>query len=133
MDVPGRVRHDDIEFAQTVEIEVLDVAVDPLAEGVFQYLFLRGFLLLRLVLQVVDVLAIGVMAGVEMWAVPHRLVCGVIDEGSEVALDAAGASHHLQTAVSGAVLAVFKPVLVLEGLYFALFLETRELVHHIFK
>jgi hypothetical protein len=124
VDVPGRVGHDDIELAEDLEIEVSEVAVDPLGLGhafAVDLLLLGSFKLLVL-FDVVDEFAVGVVAGVEVRAVPEGLVRVLVDDGSEVLLVAMGVALRLLALVPRAVVAVLQILLGLElgGLNFLL-------------
>lgn len=72
VDVPGRVGHDYLELAQHREVECAHVAVDPLALGNYclEHLVVPGVQLL-LLLNIVDMLAVGVVAGIQVGAVAY--------------------------------------------------------------
>ena len=101
----------------------MDVAVHPFTQGMLFDLVLEGFLFGGFFFSVVDVLAVGVVTGIEMGAVSHGFVSRVGDQGSEVPFGAAGTTLDLETAVASAVLAVFEPVFVLEGVDLLLLFE----------
>jgi len=86
VDIPGRIGHDNIEFAQYLKIEVSQVAVDPLGmEHPFScYFSFLGCFGLLVFFDVVDEFAVGVVAGVEVGAVAKTLVCFLVDDGSEM-------------------------------------------------
>jgi hypothetical protein len=75
--------------------------------------FLGGFDLLVL-LDVVDELAVGVVAGVEVGAVAEGLVSVLVDDGAEVLLVAVGVPLRLLALVPRAVVAVLEVLLGLE-------------------
>ena len=66
MDVPWRVSHNHVEFSQYFEIEVPQVAVDPLSvkhplPGDYSFLSRLGLLIF---FDVVDQLAVRIVAGI---------------------------------------------------------------------
>ena len=108
MDVPGRISHNHIEFSQYFEIKVSQVAIDPLGvehplPGDYSFLSRLGLLIL---FDVVDQLAVRIVAGVQMRTIPKTLVCLLVDYGSKMFLRTQGVPSGLLAAISGAVIAV---------------------------
>ncbi len=56
MDIPWRIGHDDIEFAQNFEIKVPDIAVDPLSmkNSLASYCFLLSNFQLLIFFDIMD-------------------------------------------------------------------------------
>lgn len=115
MYVPGWICHNHIELAQHSKVKVPKVAVDPLSFRDVRLdsftstlsLFVVGSRIL--ILNIVDVLALRVQAGIEMRTVTRRLFGIRFDNLAEVSLSADSSPHSdallLGTAV--AVLDVF--------------------------
>lgn len=75
MYVPWWVSHHNLELAQYRKIECPHVAVYPLALGYYQLEHPLCFLIhLLLLLDIVDVFAVGIVACVQVRAISHRLV-----------------------------------------------------------
>jgi hypothetical protein len=116
VDVPGRVGHYHVELPQDLEVEVAQVAVDPLGVRhafAVDGAFLGSFELLVL-LDVVDEFAVGVVAGVEVRAVAEGLVGVLVYDGAEVLLVAVRVPLRLLALVPRAVVAVLQVLLRLE-------------------
>jgi hypothetical protein len=108
VNVPWRVGHYDVELPQNFEIEIPDIAVDPLGveHSLANYgLFLGDFRLLIL-FNVMDELAIGIMTGIEMWAVAKAFVSFLIDNSSKMLLGAVRMSLSFLALIPGAMIAI---------------------------
>lgn len=112
MDVPRRVEHDHVALAEYCEVEVAQVAVDPLLGLDLLLLQVQSvraelFFFVLFVDLVVDVLAVvHVSAGVQVRAVAQRVVCVRHDDLLEVDVFAHLAEWPVHLAlVFGAVLA----------------------------
>lgn len=72
MNIPRRIRHNNLEFTHNRKIECSHITVYPLTLGDYHlehsFCFLVDFFLL---LDIVYMFAVGVVTGVEMWAVSH--------------------------------------------------------------
>ena len=86
MDIPRRVCHNHIEFAKDLEVKVSHIAVDPLS--VRHPFTIDGFFLgkfsLLILLNVMDQLAVRIVAGIEMWAVAESFICVLVDNGTKM-------------------------------------------------
>jgi hypothetical protein len=116
VDIPGRVGHDYIEFAQDLEVKVSQIAVNPLCVRhplSINSLFLRNLNLLVL-FDVMNQLAVRIMTGIEMRAVPEAFVSILVYDGSKMFLIAVGVTFCLLALIPGAVVAVLQILLGLE-------------------
>lgn len=132
MDVPWWVCHYNVEFAEAWKVEILNIAVNPLAHWMFLNLLLQGLLLGWLLLRVMDMLAVRIMTGIQMGAVSHRLISWVGDQSPEVFLCAAGPSQNLQTSIPCTVLAILKPIFVLESIDLLFLFKTNIVMVYLF-
>ncbi len=116
VNVPWRIGHDDIEFPKDFKIEVPEIAVDPF--GLFDSfpvkLLVLGVLNLLVFFDVVDELAVGVVAGVEVGTIAVGLIGVLGDDGSEVFFVAVGVAFGFLAFIAGAVVAVFYVFLLFE-------------------
>lgn len=122
MDVPGRISHDGVELAQHPKVEVSEIAIYPLRLGDNGLVDLvRGFTVLEvrgvIVLDVVDMLTLRVQTGVQVRAVPRRLLRIGLNYFSEVPFvaDSAPGPGALDLGAVVAVLHIFdlRPLTVL--------------------
>ena len=125
MDVPRRVQHDHVALAEHREVEVAQVAVDPLL-GLdrlvleVQPVCAELFFLVLLVDLVVDVLAVvHVSAGVQVRAVAQRVVGVRHDDLLEVDVSADLAQRPVHLAL------VFRPVLAEVDVFVVFLFELR--------